>query len=160
MKFVGLFLLCLVVSYYSYNYPTIRNYDNTFLVKGVLIKSPEYKDMGENPNLISIYLKDYKKHFNISGCGLSAVNKTMLLGMQTNEKIWLLVDKDDLKKAKSFMDKTVYVLEVEIPGKSKILTIDQINHCERKSWKVTLWLSSIIGIGLLIFLIKRIITYR
>lgn len=160
MKFVGLLLLCLVVSWYPYHFPTIQNYDNTFLVKGELLSSPEYKDMGENPNLISIYLKDYKKHFNISGCGLSAVDKDVLLDMQPNEKIWLLVDKDDLKKAKSFMDNTVYVLEVEIPNRSKLLTIAQINLCERKSWKTTFYLSLIIGFGLLIYLINRIRTNR
>jgi len=149
---IGLILICLLVSLVLYYYPSVNNEKNLIFIEGKLLDKPELSEGGENPDYISIYLKGYENRFELSGCGLELIDKKIILKMSPGDSIKLCVDKSDLYQSKTFLNNSVKVLGIDLNSGKKSLTVAMINNCERIGWKRLLVLTPFLGLFLVISL--------
>lgn len=156
MTWGGLLLICFIGAFYLYHNPSVTGENELRTVEGRLFKTPQYEDRGENPNYISIQLIEDKRKYHVGGCGLRVVDREALYSLNSNDRINLVVENENYTKKISFFNKNVNVLEIRLPDDSELLTLSQVNNCEKVEWKRVLWLSPFVGIVLVFSIVAAV----
>lgn len=156
-KLIGLIILIPLASFYFFTNPKKHTTNGLIEVTGVIHKTPDYLDGGvDNPPYIMIYLKNNEKKFIIEGCALRVINNEIILNLKPNDKIALKVKQNDYLAPKTFLNKTVSIFGIKLPGQGDILNIDKMNSCENKEWKRFLLLLPFIGTILFVTLVFKV----
>lgn len=157
-KTIGYLLLCLLFVLYFYLNPSTVKENELDNILVTISEKPIFHQADLNtPPSLTIKSKEFVKPFRISNCSLKLIDKSVLLNLNTGEKIKLTVKVNDIKKnEKQFVNNYISVFAISLIDKTNILSLKDYNSCEKSDWKLVLVCCGILLIIFILILTKKI----
>lgn len=151
-------IILFYIGYVTYIYLKPDNISSTTLteIKGLLLEEPFYEEPnGDNVPNINFELIGDSRKFKIESCGLKEIDFETMMGLEPRDSVIFKIKKRENLNIRERINSKIEVFEIR-NSSARLLTLENLNNCEKSTWKELLLVTVLMIFGLAITIGERI----